>query len=353
MDRARLSPGHVARAPCARRLLLACLQLVALGASSPATAATSFVLDLSADGDGGRGTLLGIANDGERWGWHLDLAHSRADAAPDGTSEAFSADDLGLGLAWRSDVWSVALDLDRWQDSNDLESVLWTARLGWQHEDWLIEFVPRFGTVATELPDPTSSAIIQREYERSALGLALAHDGRDWSWWLEGAAWDYSPDIDISSNALVEELTELVDLQVLVGLIRNGQSALVGVYLTNAGATELLQVLQTQGLTGLQRVVRFQARRVQYATSLHTFALGLSDATLRAGLERRYGAGALSFEYEQLEIPVDALQASSWSLRWRWPVTAALEATVSAGLVDTESYGSTGYAGLTLRWLFD
>lgn len=345
--------GGLATRPASPRAPARLALLVAAGIASSAGADGSFTLDLSADADGGRAVLLGIASRGERWGWDLDVAHSRADASPDGSIAAFSADDLGVGIDWRGERWSAALELDRWQDSNGLESTLWTTRLGWRDDAWQVELVPRSGTVATLLPDPTSLAVIEREYDRSALGLAVTRSGVDWTWWLEGARWDYSPDLDISTNALVDELVELVDLQVLVALIRNGQAALVNTYLANAGATELQQVLATQGLAGLQRVVRFQARRVQYAASLHTFALGLSDATLRAGIERRIGAGALAFEYEQLEIPVDALQASSWSLRWRWPVSDAVEATLSAGLVDTESYGSTGYAGLTLQWFFD
>lgn len=335
-----------------RRALVLAGALAACAAPA-AFAASAFTLDLSADGDGGRAVALGMSRQGERWGWDLDFAHSDADAAADGSIEAFSADDLGLGVDWQGERWGVALELDRWSDSNDVESTLWTARLGWRDDAWRVELVPRSGAVATLLPDPVSSAVVEREYQRSALGLALARDGLDWSWWLEGASWDYSPDIDVSSNALVDELVELVELRVLVDLIRNGQVGVVNAYLVNAGATELQQVLQTQGLAGLQRVVRFQARRVQYATSLHTFALGLSDATLRAGVEHRLGAGALSLEFEQLEIPVDALQASSWSLRLRWPLGTDVDLTTSLGLVDTESYGSTGYLGLTLQWYLD
>jgi hypothetical protein len=335
-----LSPPAPARA----------LALAAALAVASAGAAESFTLDLSADGDGGRAVLFGIAQQRERWGWDLEFAHSRADAA---VGSAFGADDLGLGFDWQGDTWSVGLELDRWQDSNDVESILYTARLGWSGAAWRVELVPRAGTVSTVLPDPTSRDLVGRDFDRSALGLALTHTGSEWTWWLEGAEWDYSPPIAASSTALATELADLVDLRILATLVRNGQVALVDQYLTAVGATELQQVLQDQGLAGLGRVIRFQARRVQYASSLHTFALGLSDATLRAGIERRIGAGALALEFEQLEIPVDALQASSLALRWRWPLGGSVDATASFGMVDTESYGSTSYLGFTLQWYVD
>jgi len=326
----------------------------ALLATGLASAADSFTLDLSGDADGGRGVLGGLGHGGETWSWHLDSAHSTAPAlAVERGEGAFESDSFSVGGGWTRGAWSIALDHDMWTDSSGTDSRTWGADLAWQGEQWRVALEPRSGRVTTTLPAPASPDLERRSFDRAAFGASLEWRGERWSWWASAADWNYDPSLAGSGGQLVHELESLVDLQVLAGLIRRGQLALADQYLLNHGATGLRTVLQTEGLVGLARVVRYQLRRVQYAASLHTFALGLSDSAHRLGVERRFEAGALSFEYERLTVPVDGLESDSYALRWRWPLSAALDLTLNAGWIETESFGTTTFAGLTLQYYLD
>lgn len=317
-------------------------------------AADSFTLDFSADAAGGRAVLGGLGHHGETWSWHLDSAHSVAPALVVERGEGqFEADDLSFGGGWTREAWSVAIDYDMWTDSGGSDSRLFSAAVAWQGDRWRVAFEPRTGRVTTSLPAAASLDIERKGFDRTALGAAIEWRDERWSWWAAAADWNYDPSLSGSGGRLARELQSLVDLRVLATLIRRGQTALADQYLLNSGATALRTVLQTEGLTGLARVVRYQVRRVQYAASLHSFALGLSDSTSRFGVERAFDAGALSLEYQRLAIPVDALQADSLALRWRWPLTKALDLTLSAGWMDAENLGTSTYAGLTFQWYID
>lgn len=335
------------RAGLSRLPLLAAL--AAALAAAPAAAETAFMLDLTRDTDEATAVQFGIAQVNATLGWHLEIAHSNADG---GEFEDFTGDDFAFGLSAVSGDWYWSLDADYWVDSSGTDSLLWTVGGAHQGERWRLGLEYADGSVSTSLPDIVSLDIVRRDYSRRGARLLFERRGEVWRLWGDAAEWSYDPELAAGSDALLLELQGLADLQAIWLLVRNGNVALVNAYLGANGLTELQQVLATQGLAGLTRVVRYQQRRVAYALALHSFALGLSDPTARLGVERGFGDSALSLEYEVLEIPVDGLRAQSLTLAWRTPLSAQVDFTVALGAVDTEDYGSSEFIGLTFEYFF-
>ena len=323
--------------------------LAATLAATPVAAETAFILDLNRNGDEASALQFGVAQVNETIGWHLEIAHSNADG---GELEDFTADDFAFGLNLVSGDWTWALDAEFWIDSASTESLLWTVGGAHQGEQWRVGFEYADGRIATSLPDIASLDIVRRDYARRGARLLFERRGEQWRWWGDASAWDYSPELEAGSDALLLELQGLVDLQTIFVLVRNGNIALVDAYLSANGLTELQQVLATQGLVGLTRVIRYQQRRVAYALALHSFALGLTDPTARIGIERAFGGSALALEYELLEIPVDGLRAQSLTLSWRMPMSDQVDFTVALGAVATDDYGNTAFIGLTFEYFF-
>lgn len=320
----------------------------ALGAA-PIAAETAFIFDYTRDSDAASALQFGVAEVHERFGWHLEFAHSTADG---GEAGDFSADDIAFGASLERGAWTWTLDGEFWLDSAGTDSLLWTGGGSWQGEAWRFGFELADGRIATSLPDLASLDVVRRDYARRGARLLFERRGEVWRFWGDASEWDYDPELDAGSDALLLELQGLVDLQTIFLLVRNGNAALVDAYLSANGLTELQQVLATQGLPGLARVIRYQQRRVAYALALHSFALGLTDPTARIGVEREFGDSALALEYELLEIPVDGLSAQSLTLSWRMPLSDQVDFTLALGAMDTEDYGSTAFLGLTFEYFF-
>lgn len=335
------------RAGLIRRPLAAAYAAVLLAA--PAAAETAFMLDLTRNTDEATAVQFGIAQVDATLGWHLEIAHSNVDG---GEFEDFTGDDFAFGLNVVRGDWSWSLDSDYWVDSSGTDSLLWTVGGARQGERWRLGLEYATGNVATSLPDIASLDIVRRDYSRRGARLLFERRGEAWRVWGDAAKWSYDPELAAGSDALLLELQGLADLRALWLLVRNGNLALVNAYLGANGLSELQQVLATQGLAGLTRVVRYQQRRVAYALALHSFALGLSDPTARLGVAREFGGSALSLEYEVLEIPVDGLRAQALTLAWRTPLSPQVDFTVALGAVETEDYGSSEFIGLTFEYFF-
>ncbi len=318
--------------------------------ATPVAAETAFIFDLTRDAEGAAAVQLGMAQASERFGWHLEFAHSSADG---GELDDFTADDIAFGLNAKAGAWTWSLDAEYWDDSSGTDAVLWTLGGAHQGETWRLGFEYAAGSIATSLPDLASLDVVRRDYDRRGARLLFERRAGAWRFWGDAAEWSYSPALDAGSDALLQELQGLVDLQTIFLLVRSGNLALVNAYLSANGLTELQQVLATQGLAGLTRVIRYQQRRVAYALALHSFALGLSDPTARLGIEHEFGESALALEYALLEIPVDGLSAQSLTLSWRTPLSPAVDFTLALGAVDSEDYGSTAFLGLTFEYFFD
>lgn len=316
----------------------------------PVAAETALILDLTRDAAGGSAAQFGVAHAGARGGWHFAFAHSSADG---GEGEDFTADDVAFGLNASTGAWNWTLDAGYFNDSSGTDSLLWTFGGARQGEVWRVGLEYASGNIATSLPELASLDVVRRDYARRGARLLFERRGDRWRVWGDAAEWTYDPELDAGSDALLLELQGLADLRTLFVLVSGGNVAQVDAYLSANGLTELQQVLASQGLAGLSRVIRYQQRRVAYALALHSFALGLSDPTARLGIERAFGDSAVSLEYALLEIPVDGLSAQSLTLAWRTPLSDSVDLTLALGAIDNEDYGQSQFLGITFEYFFE
>lgn len=272
----------------------------------------------------------------------------------DSTFETIDTDAITLGFTHDfSAQQSFGIYYDTWSDSTGLETRQLQLPWSFGNDRMRVGLTPGYRQHSSTVLLGISDQPHEQTFDDWQLGSSLTFTPGDWRFYLSTTQHRFDPDPEPYSNAnLTDELRRLGGLAVVAHLLREGRYVLLQEYLEQRQLTGLQQVLASQGPQGLAALLRFQARRVDYLTSLQPLAQSLSDNQWTLEIARGFGLSELSLEHSEAEYVLDGLKSRTNTLRFLTPLGASWDLMLQAGQTRTEGYDPITFYGASFTRYF-
>lgn len=258
-----------------------------------------------------------------------------------------------LGFShYATEHWGWGLTFDHWEDTGGIENRSLELAVNWRNADWRFELAPGVRDVTLQAPDARGD-IASRDFDDRTLNLNFTYSGVEaWRFYLSGTQHSYDPEPTSGEARLNEELGRLENLAALRALVANGNEQVVRMILQRNGNTRLLQILNNQGLAGLNRLLAYQSNRIGTLSTVQALTQGLTDDQLVFAVTREFGLHELSYEYASSRYAVDGLPSETHTLRYLMPVGDSWDLMLQSGVTRTEGFDSTTFYGVSLTKYF-
>ena len=209
---------------------------------------------------------------------------------------------LDAGVSLHAERGGFALRLDSFDDSSNYHSRTLAARAWIAAGDFEIALLGRHRDLGVELTLELPLRTVRREVDFSAVGagLELSFARGNFNAYASALTYDYD-----------EQLDQFIAL---------------------ANSPELASRPRIEALVG----------------TFMTQAQGAIDRQFGAGIERALGRHSLSLDIANVHDVILDAGSTSVALTWRYAQSARLDWNLSAGMVDSDTYGNIGFVGVGL-----
>ena len=280
-----------------KRLAVAAVLACASGPVLAVPMNTSF--NVNVDDTGGRsfGADFDISP-GEHVTFSAGAGHS---AGSDETAD-LTGTLLDAGVSLHAERGGISLRFDSFDDSSNYQSRTLGARAWLSAGDFEIALLGRRRDLGVELTFELPLRTVRREVDFSAVGagLELSFARGNFNAYASALTYDYD-----------EQLDQFIAL---------------------ANSPELASRPRIEALVG----------------TFMTQAQGAIDRQYGAGIERAFGRHSLALDLANVHDVILDAGSTSVALTWRYAQSARLDWSVSAGMVDSDTYGNIGFVGIGL-----
>lgn len=248
---------------------------------------------------------------------------------------------------------SVSAYYDYWSDSTGLRSHQLQMPFYFGNDTVRMGLTPGYRRLTTDVLDPQSGLPREETFKDLQLGASLSFTPGDWRFYLSATQHKIEPDTDqYSSSTIGEELQQLGQLRVVAHLLREQNYAALNFYLQQNNLNGLRQLLINQGVDSFIQLLQYQARQVNYLTTVQTLAQGLSDDQWTVEIARSFGLSELSLEHSESTFVLGNLKSKSNTLRFLTPMGDRWDLLLQYGVTQAEGYEDITYYGVSFTRYF-
>jgi hypothetical protein len=211
---------------------------------------------------------------------------------------------LSGGIALHGERGGFALGYDSFDDSTNYHSATIAGRAWWSAGDFEISLLGRQRDLGVELTLELPLRTLRRELDFSALGggLQVSYSHGNFSAYAMALTYEYDDEFD-----------QFVEL---------------------AAAPQITRRPRIEALFG----------------SFMTQAQGAIDRQMGLGAARIFGRQSVSVDLSNVHDAILDADSTSLAVTWAYAQSARVDWSLSAGMIDSDTYGSIAFAGLGLSF---